>query len=185
MNLIKIKYIHFDIDTIERQEIIRDLRLGVFDVLVGINLLREGLDIPEVSLVAILDADKAGFLRSERSLIQTIGRAARNAGGTVIMYADTVTDAMSKAIAETNRRRKIQDKYNKEHGIVPKTIIKEVRDVIDMSSKEDISKVKEKKLSAAQKQALREKLTKEMREAAASLDFERAAFLRDSIAKIK
>ena len=185
MNLIKIKYIHFDIDTIERQEIIRDLRLGVFDVLVGINLLREGLDIPEVSLVAILDADKAGFLRSERSLIQTIGRAARNENGTVIMYADTVTDAMSKAIAETNRRRKIQDKYNKEHGIVPKTIIKEVRDVIDMSSKEDISKVKEKKLSAAQKQALREKLTKEMREAAANLDFERAAFLRDSIAKIK
>ncbi len=185
MNLIKIRYIHFDIDTIERQELIRDLRLGVFDVLVGINLLREGLDIPEVSLVAILDADKEGFLRSEMSLVQTIGRAARNANGTVIMYADKMTDSMRRAIAETNRRRELQDRYNKEHGIVPKTIIKEVRDVIDMSSKDDINKAKEKKLSPKQKQALREKLTKEMREAAANLDFERAAFLRDSIAKIK
>ena len=185
MNLIKIKYIHYDIDTIERQELIRDLRLGVFDVLVGINLLREGLDIPEVSLVAILDADKPGFLRSERSLIQTIGRAARNENGTVIMYADTVTKAMRTAIDETNRRRELQDNYNKAHGITPKTIIKEVRDVIDMSSKDDISKVKEKNLTAKQKLALKEKLTKEMREAAANLDFERAAYLRDSIAKIK
>ena len=185
MNLIKIRYIHFNIDTIERQELIRDLRLGVFDVLVGINLLREGLDIPEVSLVAVLDADKEGFLRSEMSLIQTIGRAARNANGTVIMYADKITDSMKRAIEETNRRRAIQDKYNREHGITPKTIIKEVRDVIDMSSKEDISKAQNKKLSPKQKEELREKLTKEMRKAASELDFERAAFLRDSIAKIK
>ena len=185
MNLIKIRYIHFNIDTIERQELIRDLRLGVFDVLVGINLLREGLDIPEVSLVAVLDADKEGFLRSEMSLIQTIGRAARNANGTVIMYADKITDSMKRAIEETNRRRAIQDKYNREHGITPKTIIKEVRDVIDMSSKEDISKAQNKKLSPKQKEELREKLTREMRKAASELDFERAAFLRDSIAKIK
>jgi len=185
MNLIKIRYIHYNVDTIERQELIRDLRLGVFDVLVGINLLREGLDIPEVSLVAILDADKAGFLRSERSLVQTIGRAARNAEGTVIMYADEITEAMRRAIAETNRRREIQAKYNKEHGITPKTIIKEVREVIDMSAKEDMAKAKEKKLSPKQKQALREKLTAEMREAAQRLDFERAAYLRDTIAKIK
>ncbi|MBQ8449142.1 MAG: excinuclease ABC subunit UvrB [Clostridia bacterium] len=185
MNLIKIRYIHYNIDTIERQELIRDLRLGVFDVLVGINLLREGLDIPEVSLVAILDADKAGFLRSERSLIQTIGRAARNAEGTVIMYADEITDAMRKAIAETNRRREIQAKYNAEHGITPKTIIKDVREVINMSAKDDMAKAKEKKLSPKQKAALREKLTAEMREAAQRLDFERAAYLRDSIAKLK
>jgi excinuclease ABC subunit B len=185
MNLIKIRYIHYNVDTIERQELIRDLRLGVFDVLVGINLLREGLDIPEVSLVAILDADKAGFLRSEMSLVQTIGRAARNENGTVIMYADEVTDAMRKAIAETNRRREIQDKYNKEHGITPKTVVKEVREVIDMSAKDDMAKAKEKKLSPKQKQALREKLTAEMREAAQKLDFERAAYLRDTIAKIK
>ena len=185
MNLIKIRYIHFNVDTIERQEIIRDLRLGVFDVLVGINLLREGLDIPEVSLVAILDADKAGFLRSEMSLVQTIGRAARNENGTVIMYADEMTDAMRKAIAETNRRREIQSEYNKAHGITPKTVIKEVREVIDMSAKDDMAKAKEKKLSPKQKQALREKLTAEMREAAQRLDFERAAYLRDSIAKLK
>lgn len=185
MNLIKIRYIHYNIDTIERQELIRDLRLGVFDVLVGINLLREGLDIPEVSLVAILDADKEGFLRSEMSLIQTIGRAARNENGTVIMYADTITDSMRRAIDETNRRRAIQDKYNKENGITPKSVKKEVRDIINMSSKDDINKAKEKKLSPKQKEALKEKLTKEMREAAAKLDFERAAFLRDTIAKIK
>jgi excinuclease ABC subunit B len=185
MNLIKIRYIHYNVDTIERQELIRDLRLGVFDVLVGINLLREGLDIPEVSLVAILDADKAGFLRSEMSLVQTIGRAARNENGTVIMYADEVTDAMRKAIAETNRRREIQDKYNKAHGITPKTVVKEVREVIDMSAKDDMAKAKEKKLSPKQKQALREKLTAEMREAAQKLDFERAAYLRDTIAKLK
>jgi excinuclease ABC subunit B len=185
MNLIKIRYIHYNVDTIERQELIRDLRLGVFDVLVGINLLREGLDIPEVSLVAILDADKAGFLRSEMSLVQTIGRAARNENGTVIMYADEMTDAMKNAIAETNRRREIQAKYNREHGITPKTVVKEVRDVIDMSAKEDMAKAKEKKLSAKQKAALREKLTAEMREAAQRLDFERAAYLRDTIAKLK
>ncbi len=185
MNLIKIRYIHYNIDTIERQELIRDLRLGVFDVLIGINLLREGLDIPEVSLVAILDADKEGFLRSEMSLIQTIGRAARNENGTVIMYADTITDSMRRAIDETNRRRAIQDKYNKENGITPKSVKKEVRDIINMSSKDDINKAKEKKLSPKQKEALKEKLTKEMREAAAKLDFERAAFLRDTIAKIK
>ncbi len=185
MNLIKIRYIHYNVDTIERQELIRDLRLGVFDVLVGINLLREGLDIPEVSLVAILDADKAGFLRSEMSLVQTIGRAARNENGTVIMYADEVTDAMRKAIAETNRRREIQDRYNKAHGITPKTVVKEVREVIDMSAKDDMAKAKEKKLSPKQKQALREKLTAEMREAASKLDFERAAYLRDTIAKLK
>jgi excinuclease ABC subunit B len=152
---------------------------------VGINLLREGLDIPEVSLVAILDADKSGFLRSERSLVQTIGRAARNADGTVIMYADEITPAMRAAIDETNRRREIQQKYNEAHGITPKTVKKEVRDVIDMSSKDDIKKAKEKKLTSKQKQALREKLTREMQEAAKKLDFERAAFLRDSIAKIK
>ena len=133
----------------------------------------------------MLDADKEGFLRSEMSLIQTIGRAARNANGTVIMYADKITDSMKRAIEETNRRRAIQDKYNREHGITPKTIIKEVRDVIDMSSKEDISKAQNKKLSPKQKEELREKLTKEMRKAASELDFERAAFLRDSIAKIK
>ena len=185
MNLIKIRYIHYNVDTIERQELIRDLRLGVFDVLVGINLLREGLDIPEVSLVAILDADKAGFLRSEMSLVQTIGRAARNQNGTVIMYADEMTDAMRKAIAETNRRREIQDRYNKEHGITPKTVVKDVREVIDMSAKEDMAKAKEKKLSPKQKAALREKLTAEMREAAQRLDFERAAYLRDTIAKLK
>jgi excinuclease ABC subunit B len=185
LNLIKIRYIHYNIDTIERQELIRDLRLGVFDVLVGINLLREGLDIPEVSLVAILDADKAGFLRSEMSLVQTIGRAARNENGTVIMYADEVTDAMKNAIAETNRRREIQDSYNKAHGITPKTVVKEVREVIDMSAKDDMAKAKEKKLSPKQKQALREKLTLEMREAAQRLDFERAAYLRDTIAKLK
>ena len=185
LNLIKIRYIHYNVDTIERQELIRDLRLGVFDVLVGINLLREGLDIPEVSLVAILDADKAGFLRSEMSLVQTIGRAARNESGTVIMYADEVTDAMRKAIAETNRRREIQDSYNKAHGITPKTVVKEVREVIDMSAKDDMAKAKEKKLSPKQKQALREKLTAEMREAAQKLDFERAAYLRDTIAKLK
>jgi excinuclease UvrABC helicase subunit UvrB len=137
---IKVRYLHSDVHTIERMEIIRDLRLGVFDVLVGINLLREGLDIPEVSLVAVLDADKEGFLRSETSLIQTIGRAARNAEGRVIMYADTVTDSLKKAMDETSRRRSIQDEYNKAHGIVPKTIIKDVREVIEPLKSEDDSK---------------------------------------------
>ena len=185
MNLIKVRYIHHNVDSMERMEIIRDLRLGVFDVLVGINLLREGLDIPEVSLVAILDADKEGLLRSETSLIQTIGRAARNANGAVIMYADTVTRSMKAAIDETDRRRAIQDAYNKAHGIVPKTIIKEVRDPIEISSKDDIEKANGKNMSAAERKALIEKLTGEMKAAAKSLDFERAAYLRDTIAKIR
>jgi excinuclease ABC subunit B len=189
-NGIKVRYIHFNVDTMERMEIIRDLRLGVFDVLVGINLLREGLDIPEVSLVAILDADKEGFLRAERSLIQTIGRAARNSEGKVIMYADSITGSMERAIAETNRRRKIQDDYNKAHGIVPKTVIKGVRDVIDISGKnsdkgaEGKSK-KPKKLTAGEREKLIEKLTAEMKAAARMLEFEKAAYLRDEIKKLK
>lgn len=186
MNLVKVRYIHHNVETMERQELIRDLRLGVFDVLVGINLLREGLDIPEVSLVAILDADKEGFLRSETSLIQTIGRAARNADGMVIMYADTVTGSMARAIAETERRRKIQSEYNAAHGIVPKTIQKDVRAVIEITSREEIAGAqKNKKMTAKQKETLIEQLTKQMKDAAAVLDFERAAFLRDSIAKLK
>jgi len=189
-NGIKVRYIHFNIDTIERMEIIRDLRMGVFDVLVGINLLREGLDIPEVSLVAILDADKEGFLRAERSLIQTIGRAARNAEGKVIMYADNITGSMERAISETNRRRKIQDGYNKAHGIVPKTIIKGIRDIIDMgASSEDKGKSrldkKKKKLTATEREKLIEQYTREMKEAARSLEFEKAAYLRDEIKKLR
>ena len=189
-NGIKVRYIHFNVDTMERMEIIRDLRLGVFDVLVGINLLREGLDIPEVSLVAILDADKEGFLRAERSLIQTIGRAARNSEGKVIMYADSITGSMERAIAETNRRRKIQDDYNKAHGIVPKTVIKGVRDVIDISGQnsdqgaEGKSK-KPKKMSAAEREKMIEKLTAEMKAAARMLEFEKAAYLRDEIKKLR
>lgn len=186
---IKVRYMHYDIDTIERMEIIRDLRLGEFDVLVGINLLREGLDIPEVSLVAILDADKEGFLRSESSLIQTIGRAARNAEGKVIMYADSVTRSMERAITETERRRKIQMDYNEKHGIKPKTIIKEVRDVIEISTKVETdsktAKNKQKQMSAAEKQALIEKLTEEMKNAAKILEFEHAAYLRDKINELK
>lgn len=186
---IKVRYMHYDIDTIERMEIIRDLRLGEFDVLVGINLLREGLDIPEVSLVAILDADKEGFLRSESSLIQTIGRAARNAEGKVIMYADSVTRSMERAIMETERRRKIQMDYNEKHGIKPKTIIKEVRDVIEISTKVETdsktAKSKQKQMSAAEKQALIEKLTEEMKNAAKILEFEHAAYLRDKINELK
>ncbi len=189
-NGIKVRYIHFNIDTIERMEIIRDLRLGIFDVLVGINLLREGLDIPEVSLVAILDADKEGFLRAERSLIQTIGRAARNAEGKVIMYADNITGSMERAISETNRRRKIQDDYNKAHGIVPKTIIKGIRDIIDMgASSDDKGKSradkKKKKLNASEREKLIEQYTREMKEAARSLEFEKAAYLRDEIKKLR
>ena len=190
-NNIKVRYIHSDVDTMERMQIIRDLRLGVFDVLVGINLLREGLDIPEVSLVAILDADKEGFLRAERSLIQTIGRAARNAEGKVIMYADTITRSMDKAIAETNRRRKIQDDYNKAHGIVPKTVIKGIRDVIDigLSPEDDKShraaKTEKKKLTAKEREKVIENMTREMKEAARRLDFERAAYLRDEIKRIR
>ena len=191
-NDIKVKYIHFNVDTMERMEIIRDLRLGKFDVLVGINLLREGLDIPEVSLVAILDADKEGFLRSETSLIQTIGRTARNAKGLVIMYADTVTHSMERSIAETNRRRRIQDDYNKAHGIIPKTIVKGVRDIIEIAPKDDESAGKrgktkrdDKKLSVKEKEALILQLEAEMKRAAKQLDFERAAVLRDRIKYIR
>ncbi len=180
---IKVRYMHYDIDTIERMEIIRDLRLGVFDVLIGINLLREGLDIPEVSLVAILDADKEGFLRSETSLIQTVGRAARNADGEVIMYADSVTASMEKAILETERRRKIQNEYNIANGITPKTIKKDVRDIIEMSVKPD--DIGSKKMSKAEKEKLIAVLSSEMREAAKMLEFEHAAYLRDKIAKLK
>ena len=182
---IKICYMHHDIDTIERMEIVRDLRLGEFDVLVGINLLREGLDIPEVSLVAILDADKEGFLRSESSLIQTIGRAARNANGKVIMYADSVTDSMERAIRETNRRRDIQMRYNEENGIIPKTIIKEVRDVIDIAAPEESGKNKHKKLARQDKEKMIAKYTAMMKEAAKILDFEQAAYFRDKIKELK
>ena len=182
---IKVRYMHHDIDTVERMEIVRDLRLGEFDVLVGINLLREGLDIPEVSLVAILDADKEGFLRSERSLIQIIGRAARNAHGEVIMYADSVTDSMANAIRETNRRREIQNKYNEEHGIVPKTIVKKVSDVLEISSKGETTEKKFGKLSKAEKQKLIDELTREMKDAAKMLEFEHAAYLRDKIKKLQ
>ncbi len=183
---IKVRYMHFDVDTIERMEIIRDLRLGKFDVLVGINLLREGLDIPEVSLVAILDADKEGFLRSETSLIQTVGRAARNANGEVIMYADEVTPSMENAINETYRRREKQMKYNEEHGITPATIKKEVREILEISSKDNIQeRISKKRLSSHEKTELIEKLTKEMRAAAKLLEFEHAAYLRDQIEKLK
>ena len=184
---IKVRYMHYDIDTIERMEIIRDLRLKEFDVLVGINLLREGLDIPEVSLVAILDADKEGFLRSETSLIKTIGRAARNANGEVIMYADTVTPSMERAIKETLRRRSIQEKYNKEHNIVPKTIVKDVREIIELTPKEKLTSKgnKKVKLTAKEREKLIVKLTAEMKTAAKMLEFEHAAFLRDKIAELK
>ncbi len=186
LNLIKVKYIHHNVETMERTEIIRDLRLGTFDVLVGINLLREGLDIPEVSLVAILDADKEGLLRSETALIQTIGRAARNINGKVIMYADKITKAMRTAIDETNRRRSIQEAYNREHGIEPKSVQKAVRDLIEIGVK-DKKKNKEvsRKMSPKQKAALIEQLNTEMREAAAALDFEKAAIIRDQINAIK
>ena len=181
---IRVRYMHHDIDTVERMEIIRDLRLGEFDVLVGINLLREGLDIPEVSLVAILDADKEGFLRSERSLIQTIGRAARNAEGKVIMYADVVTDSMEKAIEETERRRSIQQHYNEEHNITPQTIVKKVNDIIEISTHADDDKKPQKKLSKAEREKLIEQLTKEMKAAAKLLEFEHAAYLRDKIKQV-
>lgn len=182
---IKVRYMHHDVDTIERMEIIRDLRLGEFDVLVGINLLREGLDIPEVSLVAILDADKEGFLRSETSLVQTIGRAARNANGEVIMYADCVTPSMEKAITETLRRRTLQQKYNEEHGITPQTIKKSVRDVLEITSKENVEGRSKKRLSKKEREALIQKLTAEMKEAAKLLEFEHAAYLRDKINELK
>ena len=198
-NGIRVRYLHHDVDTMERMQIIRDLRLGVFDVLVGINLLREGLDLPEVSLVAILDADKEGFLRAERSLIQTIGRAARNENGTVIMYADKITHSMEVAINETARRRTIQDAYNKAHGITPKTVIKGIRDVIEIDAKEEDTRHKrrgtgidavedkspKRKMSAKDREALIEKLTREMKQAARELEFEKAAYIRDEIARIK
>ena len=179
---IKVRYMHYDIDTIERMELIRDLRLGEFDVLVGINLLREGLDIPEVSLIAILDADKEGFLRSETSLIQIIGRAARNSNGHVIMYADSVTNSMERAISETYRRREIQIAYNEEHGIVPQTITKDVREILEISSRDKSGK---KKMSKDEKQKLIIRLTEEMKAAAKILEFEHAAYLRDKIEKLK
>lgn len=184
---IKVNYLHYDVKTLERTEIIRNLRLGEYDVLVGINLLREGLDIPEVSLVAILDADKEGFLRAERSLIQTIGRAARNAEGLVIMYADKITDSMAKAIGETERRRKLQMEYNEKHGIVPKTIIKDIRDTLGISYEEKDQKEKLSELVKNKKK--REKiiasLEKEMKQAAKRLDFEKAAELRDMIMELR
>lgn len=181
---IKVRYMHHDVDTIERMEIIRDLRLGEFDVLVGINLLREGLDIPEVSLVAILDADKEGFLRSETSLVQTIGRAARNANGEVIMYADSVTPSMEKAISETVRRRELQEKYNKEHGIIPQTIKKDVREILEITSKEKLDGRK-KRMPKKERELLILRLTKEMKEAAKMLEFEHAAYLRDKIEELR
>ena len=187
-NSIRVRYMHADVATIERMEIIRDLRLGEFDVLVGINLLREGLDLPEVSLVAVLDADKEGFLRSETSLIQTIGRAARNAEGLVILYADTVTPSMRAAMDETERRRKIQDAYNKAHGIVPKTIIKDVREILEISKSEDTghkAKGKPKKLTEAERTAEIAKLEQEMKEASKLLEFEYAAVLRDRIIELR
>ena len=190
-NGVKVRYIHFNVDTMERMEIVRDLRLGVFDVLVGINLLREGLDLPEVSLIAILDADKEGFLRAETSLIQTIGRAARNENGKVIMYADTITGSMARAISETERRREIQDAYNKAHGIVPKTVKKGIRDLIELGSSDpDESNGKsrakpQKKMSVKDKNALADRLEKEMKEAARHLEFEKAAFLRDRIKELR
>ena len=180
---IKVRYMHYDVDTIERMKLIRELRLGEFDVLVGINLLREGLDIPEVSLVAILDADKEGFLRSETSLIQTIGRAARNADGQVIMYADSVTPSMERAIKETERRRAKQKAYNEEHGIIPQTIKKDVREIIEISTHEGEKSTR--RLTRAQREAMIKQLTAEMKAAAKILEFEHAAYLRDKIEKLK
>ena len=180
---IKVAYLHNEVKSLERLKIIRDLRLGKYDVLVGINLLREGLDIPEVSLIAIMDADKQGFLRSTRSLIQTIGRAARNAKGRVIMYADTISDSMNEAITETERRRNIQEEYNKVHNIVPKTIIKEIPEVV--SNEIEVKPKKEKKLTKEEKLSMIEELTKEMKEAAGNLDFERAMQLRDIIFELE
>ncbi len=193
VNGIKVKYIHFNVDTLERMEIIRDLRRGEFDVLVGINLLREGLDIPEVSLVAILDADKEGFLRAERSLIQTIGRAARNAEGKVIMYADSITGSMKAAISETERRRKIQMEYNKAHGIIPKTIVKDIRDVIEIGKaaernegfSKSVSGASSQRMTAKERELMIENLTKQMKNAAKNLEFEQAAYIRDKIAELR
>ena len=186
---IRVKYLHSDIDTLERAQIIRDMRLDVFDVLVGINLLREGLDIPEITLVAILDADKEGFLRSATSLIQTIGRAARNAEGHVIMYADTITDSMREALDETNRRREIQMKYNEEHGITPQTIKKAVRDLISISkviAKEEVRFEKDpESMTKKELEKLIGEIQKKMQKAAADLNFEAAAELRDKMLELK
>jgi excinuclease ABC subunit B len=196
---IKVRYIHSDIDSLERVEILRDLRLGEFDVLVGVNLLREGLDLPEVSLVAIIDADKEGFLRSERSLMQTAGRTARNVNGKVIMYADKITESMRKTITETNRRRKLQTEYNEKNGIVPATIYKSMEDILSSTSIADIRKKEEKEsygfskvaepilkyMDKAQKEDLVDQLTEEMHKAAKDLEFEKAANLRDEIHKLK
>ena len=186
---IRVKYLHSDIDTLERSEIIRDMRMDVFDVLVGINLLREGLDIPEIGLVAILDADKEGFLRSVTSLIQTVGRAARNADGRVIMYADRMTDSMNIAISETERRRAVQQKYNEDHGITPTTVHKAVRELISIRKKvENVDLMKDKDIESMSKkelEALVKKITKEMHTAAAELNFEKAAELRDKLIELK
>ncbi len=182
---IKVRYMHYDVDTIERMEIIRDLRLGEFDVLVGINLLREGLDLPEVSLVVILDADKEGFLRSETALIQTIGRAARNVNGEVIMYADSVTPSMERALKETERRRTKQRLYNEAHAITPKSIVKDVRDILEISGKAAQDDKPIKKMSAREREQLITRLTAEMKAAAKILEFEHAAYLRDRIEKLR
>ena len=184
---VRVRYMHADVETIERMELIRDLRLGEFDVLVGINLLREGLDLPEVSLVAILDADKEGFLRSETSLVQTIGRAARNADGLVILYADSITPSMKRAMDETERRRAIQDQYNQEHGIVPQTIRKDVREILEISKKDETNARKrgKRKLSERERDEEIKKLEKQMQEASRMLEFEYAAVLRDRIIELR
>jgi len=186
---VKVKYMHSDIKTLERTEIIRDLRLGVFDVLIGINLLREGIDVPEVSLVAILDADKEGFLRNERGLIQTIGRAARNSDGHVIMYADKITESMQKAMDETARRREIQMAYNKEHGITPQTIKKEIRDLISITKTNEAEVAEDtvnySAMNKKERQEAIKKLQKQMHEAAELLDFELAAQIRDMVLELK
>ena len=183
---IRVRYMHSDVAALERMEIIRDLRLGEFDVLVGINLLREGLDLPEVSLVAILDADKEGFLRSETSLIQTIGRAARNAEGLVILYADTITDSMRRAMDETERRRRLQHAFNEAHGIVPRTIRKSVREMVEIGrTAEEASALSKKKLSRAEKLETIARLEKEMKAASKMLEFEYAALLRDQIIELR